>query len=114
MPNRPLTPTQLEDLKLAAALIGAKWKTAVLACLAPHPLRFAALRRAVGGISEKVLIQQLRQLEASGLVDRSVKHTVPPEVTYAMSAHARTLCDVIDALAEWGGRHRVWSARRRR
>jgi DNA-binding HxlR family transcriptional regulator len=95
-----------EDLKLATSVIRGRWKTMILFHLARSPLRFGALRRAVAGISEKVLIEHLRQLESDRIVSRSVEATVPPHVEYAMTPHGRSLCKVIEALAAWGGSHR--------
>lgn len=94
------------DLQLATDVISGKWKIPILARLAQGPLRFAELRRALGSVSEKVMIQQLRQLESDQMVTRTVLATVPPHVTYALSGHARSLCSVIDALARWGAEHR--------
>lgn len=96
----------LDDLKLASGVIHGCWKTTILYFLAEQPLRFGALRRAVDGISEKVLIQQLRELEAASVVSRTVEDTVPPRVEYAMTPHGRTLCPVIERLAAWGRLHR--------
>jgi DNA-binding HxlR family transcriptional regulator len=69
-------------------------------------LRFAALRRSIGGVSEKVLTQHLRELEADRIIDRRVVPSVPPLVEYSLSAHGRTLCDIIQGLAAWGAHHR--------
>ncbi|HEU4410330.1 MAG TPA: helix-turn-helix domain-containing protein [Polyangiaceae bacterium] len=99
------------DLKLASAAIGGKWKPAILACLVAGPRRFGALRRAVGGVSEKVLAQHLRELEADGIVNRLVRHTVPPEVEYSISRHGLSLCDVVEQMASWGAKHRRFLAR---
>jgi DNA-binding HxlR family transcriptional regulator len=94
------------DLELANEVISGKWKIPILARLAKAPLRFGALRRALGTVSEKVLTQQLRELEADQMVTRTVLATVPPHVTYALSPHGRSLCTVVEALARWGFEHR--------
>lgn len=99
-------PVDLEDLQATAAAIGGRWKTSILACLVERPRRFADLRRAVGGISEKVLIQALRDLEAERLISRRVEAAVPPRVEYAMTDHGRSLCDLVWAMANWGRAHR--------
>lgn len=96
----------LSDLELATAVIGGKWKTTILFHLAREALRFGALRRAVEGVSEKVLTQQLRELESHGVIARRVEQTVPPRVEYSMTPHGRTLCAVIEAMAAWGNYHR--------
>ncbi len=96
----------MSDLALASAVIEPKWTTSVLFHLASAPTRFGELRRLVGSISEKVLIQRLRTLEREALISRHVEGTVPPQVTYAMTAHGRTLCALIEAMAAWGAVHR--------
>ena len=63
------------------------------------PTRFGALKRRLPGISAKVLTERLRHLEAAGLLDRSYKPTIPPEVTYAPTARAAELYPVLDALS---------------
>ena len=93
-------------------MIGGKWKTAILYCLAERPTRFAALRRAVGEVSEKVLSQQLRELVTDGIVDRHLTPSVPPQVEYALSEHGRSLCEVVEEISAWGARHRQWQADR--
>ena len=95
----------LDDVKITTAVLQGRWKTTILARLADGPLRFAALRRAVGGVSEKVLARALRDLEAEGLVSRTVEDVVPPRVEYAMTDYGRTLCDVVAGMAAWGKEH---------
>lgn len=96
----------LDDVKLAAAIVGGRWKTTILAHLALGPARFLALQRAVGGISSKVLAEQLRELERDGLVTRTARATVPPAVEYAATPHASSLCEVLSSIARWGRLHR--------
>jgi DNA-binding HxlR family transcriptional regulator len=96
-----------EDIEAALAVIGGKWKVLILAQLARGPRRYGELRRAVSGITEKMLIQQLRQLEADGMVHRAVEETVPPRVEYSMTAFARSLCPVIEAMRAWGSAYRA-------
>ena len=64
--------------------------------------RFGALKRAIPRVSEKVLIEQLRQLKRSALVSRHVQETVPPSVTYSLSKHGQSLKHAIEALSAWG------------
>lgn len=104
----------LDDLKLTTKVIHGHWKTTILFFLARAPHRFGELRRAVVGISEKVLIQHLRELEADAIVTRKVERTVPPRVEYSLSAHGRTLCAAIEAMAAWGKLRRRYLDRRRR
>ncbi|MET9267784.1 winged helix-turn-helix transcriptional regulator [Amycolatopsis sp. NPDC004079] len=85
--------------------MGGKWKGLILFALSDAPVRFGALRRAVPGISERILIHQLRELEASGLVHREVYHQVPPKVEYSLTDFGRTLNTAIAPLGEWGEDH---------
>ncbi len=69
------------------------------------PRRFAALRRKLPNISEKVLAAQLRQLESDGIISRSINPTVPPQVTYSMNEAGRRLVPLMEPLCAWGSRH---------
>lgn len=109
-PSPSVRRINLDDLKVTTAALHGRWKTTILACLAHQPYRFAALRREIGGVSEKVLTQALRDLEAEGLIVRTVEEGAPSRVEYAMSDEGRSLCAVVAAMAAWGKRH----ARRRK
>jgi DNA-binding HxlR family transcriptional regulator len=63
---------------------------------------YGQLRKAIPGITEKMLIQHLRELEADGLIVRDVKPVVPPHVEYRMSANGITLTPILNAMAQWG------------
>ena len=102
----------LLDLQTTTGVLHGRWKTTILFHLAREPHRFGALRRAIAEISEKVLVQQLRELEVDRVVSRHVENTVPPRVEYSLTHHGRTLCDVVEAMAGWGGRHRRLVERR--
>lgn len=88
------------------ALISGKWKPMVIHVLASEPQRFGALKRLLTPISQKVLTEQLRELEADGLVSRQCSGDRVLEVTYSLSDYGRTLTPVLDALYEWGSAHR--------
>lgn len=81
--------------------IGNYWKPILLYHLGTGPKRYGELKRAVPAITEKVLIQQLKQLEADGLVLRESKPVVPPFVIYSLTASGKGLLPVIDAMAKW-------------
>ncbi len=93
-------------LEAALDVIGGKWKPIVLWHLAPSPRRFGELRRLVAGISEKMLIQSLRELEADGVIARKDFHEVPPRVEYSMTRFGVSLTEAIRPLCEWGTRHK--------
>jgi DNA-binding HxlR family transcriptional regulator len=86
-------------------VIGGKWKALILWELRERERRFGELRRRVVGISEKMLIQQLRELEADGLVHREAYHEIPPRVEYSLTEVGAELDDVLLALCQWGERH---------
>lgn len=81
--------------------IADRWTTLVIDLLGQGPLRFGALRRAIGGISQKMLTQTLRALERDGLVSRRVYPTTPPSVEYALTPLGQTLSAPLGALREW-------------
>ena len=93
-------------LDVALAVMGGKWKPLILYHLESGPKRFGDLRRRVAGISEKVLIQQLRELAAAGVLTRYDHRRVPPMVDYTMTAFGKTLARALMPLCEWGTEHR--------
>lgn len=86
-------------------VIGGKWKMQILWRLVQRTHRYGELRRAIPGITEKMLVQQLRQLEADGLVRRTPYPEVPPRVEYALTERGRTLTPLLSQLAGWGQEH---------
>ena len=93
-------------LDVALSVVGGKWKPLVLFHLAAGPRRFGELRRLITGISEKMLIQQLRELTEDGMVVRHDYREVPPRVDYAMTAFGCTLAQALEPLCEWGNQNR--------
>jgi DNA-binding HxlR family transcriptional regulator len=90
------------DSEVALKLLEGRWKLVILFQLfGGHVRRFSELHRSVEGISERVLTQQLRQLEADGIVERIAHATVPPRVDYRLTAWGQELCPVLDALLMW-------------
>jgi DNA-binding HxlR family transcriptional regulator len=85
--------------------IGSKWGTLVLLVLSDGTHRFSELRRAVDGVSEKMLAQTLRTLERDGLVEREVKPVIPPHVEYRLSPLGRDLMARLMPLMEWVAQH---------
>ncbi|MFC4924369.1 winged helix-turn-helix transcriptional regulator [Delftia deserti] len=81
--------------------IGGYWKPVILYQLSFGDKRYSELRRRMPGVSERVLIQNLKQLEADGLVAREAKPVVPPYVTYSLSPSGRDLQPVMMAMVEW-------------
>lgn len=89
-------------LDAAIDVVGGKWKPMVLWALSVEPRRFGALRRELPGISEKVLTQQLRELERDGIVHREVHQQVPPKVVYSLTPLGETLDRALAPLGDWG------------
>jgi DNA-binding HxlR family transcriptional regulator len=83
-------------------LIGGKWKGVILYHLLGGTLRFNELRRQLRHCTQRMLTNQLRELEADGLIERKVHAEVPPKVEYSLSARGRSLEPVIMALRAWG------------
>jgi DNA-binding HxlR family transcriptional regulator len=92
-------------VEAAIEVIGGKWKLMILWRLNQKTHRFADLRREIPGISEKMLIQHLRQLEADGIVERKVFATVPPKVEYSLTEHGKSLRQALNAISDWGKVH---------
>lgn len=87
-------------------VLGGKWKLPLLYELVGRTLRFNELRRALPGISQKMLTQQLRELEEDGLITRNVIPDTPPKVEYSFSTYGMTLGPMFDVMFDWGANHR--------
>ena len=83
-------------------IIAGKWKPLIVYFLAQEPRRYGELRRAVRGVSDKMLIQQLKELEADGIVKRTDYKEVPPRVDYTLTPLGHTLADALAPLCAWG------------
>ncbi len=86
-------------------VIGGKWKVLILFWLKEGTLRFSELRKKLSGISERVLAQQLRELEADGIVGRAVFAEVPPRVEYSLTPYGQTLRPITELMCRWGLAH---------
>ena len=84
------------------SLIGSKWKLLIMRNLLARPWRFNELRKDLDGISQKVLTDSLRSMEADGLVVRTVYPEVPPRVEYSLSALGETMRPIIKSMETWG------------
>ena len=92
-------------LDAALFVLGGKWKPLILFHLAHETRRYGELRRAVGKVSDKVLIRQLKDLKADGIIDRADFGENPPRVEYSLTAFGRTLGKALAPLCEWGPKH---------
>lgn len=95
--------------------VGDKWSVLIVQLLADGPKRFSELRRAIEGISQRMLTLTLKGLERDGLVTRTVYPTIPPRVEYELTDLGRTLRKPIQALAQWAqeNRERIQQSRNR-
>lgn len=83
-------------------LIGSKWKLLIMRNLLVRPWRFNELQKSLDGISQKVLTDSLRSMEADGIVTRTVYQEVPPRVEYSLSELGETMRPIIESLRQWG------------
>lgn len=94
--------TAADGVEQALKILEGKWKLVILFHLfGGNLLRFSELERAIPAITQKMLIQQLRQMEMDGVVRRIVHHQVPPKVEYGLTDWGQALCPALDALLKW-------------
>ncbi|MCY8622231.1 winged helix-turn-helix transcriptional regulator [Bacillus spizizenii] len=86
-------------------VIGGKWKCVILCHLTHGKKRTSELKRLMPNITQKMLTQQLRELEADGVINRIVYNQVPPKVEYELSEYGRSLEGILDMLCAWGASH---------
>ena len=98
------TKDELPDCPIATTVqvIGSKWKLLIMRNLLVRPWRFNELQKNLEGISQKVLTDSLRSMEADGIVTRTVYPEVPPRVEYALSPLGETMRPILDAMEAWG------------
>jgi DNA-binding HxlR family transcriptional regulator len=94
-----------EQMRRAFALLSGKWKLEILWLLNQRVHRFGELRKGIPGITQHMLTAQLRELEADGLISRTVFAQVPPRVDYEMTSKARGLGPTMEALTAWWSEH---------
>ncbi len=86
-------------------VIGGKWKCVILCHLKHGKMRTSDLKRHMPNITQKMLTQQLRELEQDGIVNRIVYNQVPPKVEYELSEYGQSLGSILDSLCAWGEKH---------
>ncbi len=90
------------SMELTLGLIGGKWKPLIIWYLAENTMRFSELKRALPNITQKMLTQQLRALEESGLVNRHIYAEIPPKVEYSLTSAGKSLLPILKSLTQWG------------
>ncbi len=88
-------------------MIGSKWKLLIMRNLLQRPWRFNELKKDLEGISQKVLTDSLRSMEADGIVTRTVYPEVPPRVEYALSPLGESMRPIMDAMERWGNAYKA-------
>lgn len=97
------------NVELTLQVIGGKWKPIILYRLGTDgTLRFSAVKRAIPSITQKMLTQQLRELEADGVVHREVYPQVPPKVEYSLTKLGQSVMPIISQLCQWGKEYEAW------
>lgn len=91
----------------ALNVIGGKWKPMILHMLSAGTMRFGDLKKNIPPVSQKMLTQQLRELESDGIVKRTMYAEVPPRVEYSLTDRGRSLKPILDDLYEWGQQNRL-------
>ncbi len=107
MPKREIGESRMEkiyNLGVEATLevIGGKWKPIILCQLGHGALRTGEMRRRIPAITQKMLTQQLRELEGDGIIAREVFNQVPPKVIYSLTTEGKSLREVLIAMSVWG------------
>jgi len=93
-------------MSASLAVIGGRWKPAILCRLAHGTMRYGQLKKDIEGISERMLVAQLRELEKDQIITRMVFPEVPPRVEYQLTDLGRTMRTMLDAMSGWGNMYR--------
>lgn len=93
-------------VEITMGLIGEKWKVLIIRDLLTGTKRFGELQRSIGGVSQKVLTNNLRQMEKCGLISRKVYAEVPPRVEYSLTETGLSLKPILDSMVKWGNEYR--------
>ena len=109
--SRMKTKEELPDCPVATTvqLIGNKWKLLIIRNLLVRPWRFNELHKSLEGISQKVLTDSLRQMEADGIITRTVYPEVPPRVEYALSELGESMRPILKSMETWGTSYKTQS-----
>ena len=94
------------SVKTTLEVMGGKWKPLIVFLLAEKIHRFSELQKGIEGITQKMLTEQLRELEHDGLISRKVYPQVPPKVEYSITEYGKTLVPVLETMRTWGSEHK--------
>jgi DNA-binding HxlR family transcriptional regulator len=98
---------ECSSVKRTLEVIGGKWKPLIIFMIKSDSLRTSEIHRGIEGITQKMLIQQLRELEDDGIVTRKVFPVIPPHVEYSLTSYGKTLLPIFKLMQEWGDIHRI-------
>lgn len=101
----PAKRPELCPVETTVRILGGRWKAAVLEQLFQGTKRFSELKRGIAGISQRALAQQLRELQSTGIIDRTVYPDRPPRVVYAITPLGKSLRPLLEAMCHWGKSH---------
>ena len=93
------------EVETTLSVIGGRWKVLIIRELIQGVKRFGELHRALNGITQKMLTQQLREMEEDGIIHREIYLQVPPKVEYSLTPLGESLKPILDAMHEWGVQH---------
>ena len=96
---------ELCPVETTARILAGRWRAAVLEQLFHAPKRFSELKRGITGMTQRSLAQQLRELQSTGIIERTVYPDTPPRVVYAITPLGRSLRPLLDAMCQWGRSH---------
>jgi DNA-binding HxlR family transcriptional regulator len=97
--------SELCPVEATVRIVGGRWKAAVLQQLFQGAKRFSELKRAINGITQRTLALQLRDLQSTGIIERTVYPDRPPRVVYTVTPLGRSLRPLLDAMCHWGKSH---------
>src|SRR5690348_5473551 len=100
------TTTGCTSVQTTLKVLGGKWKPPILYLLSSGTLRFGQLKKNITGITQKMLAQELKEMETDGLVLRKVYPVVPPKVEYSLTAYGKTLEPILKSMSAWGQKHK--------
>jgi DNA-binding HxlR family transcriptional regulator len=92
-------------VETTARIVGGRWKAAVIEQVLQGTKRFSELKRSINGITQRTLAQHLRELQSSGIIERTVYPDTPPRVVYAITPLGKSLGPLLDAMCHWGKSH---------
>jgi DNA-binding HxlR family transcriptional regulator len=98
--------TGCTSVQTTLKVLGGKWKPPILFLLSSSTMRFGELKKTITGITQKMLTQELREMEADGLVNRKVYPEIPLKVEYSLTSYGKGLEPILKSMSEWGNKHK--------